>query len=124
MLVYGQMDLKQLMVRVVLNHSSLSGESEAHLVTASQLALSISSLCLHHAGIRWVPLLTLKLSGFWGCKLWFSHQCFIHRPIPQASPAFVGFFFVCVCLFGLVEIGLAVVTGFEFVILLLLTLRC
>lgn len=133
-LVYVQVDLKQLMLRVVLEHSFLSVESKAHLITASQLALSISSLCLHHAGIRWVPLLTQKLYGFWGCKLWFSHQCFIHRPIPPASPASCSFFFCLFIWFGWdrralhsldwPRTGCVNQVGLELVILLLLTLRC
>lgn len=132
-LVYVQVDLKQLMLRVVLDHSFLSVESKAHLITASQLALSIPSLCLHHAGIRWAPLLTQKLYGFWGCKLWFSHQCFIHRPIPPLHQLPAGF----LCLFiwfgwgrrslhslDWPRTGCVNQVGLELVILLLLTLRC
>lgn len=47
-------------------------------------------------------------------------------PSPKLHQLLQIFFFFCVCLFGLVEIGshYTVVTGLEFVILLLLTLRC
>lgn len=120
-LVYVQVALKQLMLRVVLHHSFLSVESKAHLITASQLVLSISSLCLHHAGIRWVPLLTQKLYGFWGCKLWFSHQCFIHRPIPPASPASCSFFFFLFIWFGWEHY--TALTGLELAVLIKLALN-